>query len=290
MLYVLHGENDFAARRNLRVIIGAKKENAVLHRLTLDTATEEALMNVLASERDLFGTRLVVVLEELLATDFAKTILDYREMLAESKNLYIIFEKKLDSATVKKFEKTAKIQKFELPENDAALRRWITKEASARGIALSPAEIEGLTAFGEDLWAIDRAFEMKMLGGDIADADVAPNPFALADAVTSGDPRKAYAVYHKHLAAGVSAQELFWKLWWQAKVLVCVRAFEGASADVIKEKTGLHPFVIQKASRGVALLGPQKIESLLDSLFAAWRDARADTTDLSSHIERILLK
>lgn len=293
MLYVLHGDNDFTARRNLRAIIEAKKEGAALHRLTTETATEEALANLLASERDLFGTKLIAVFDGLLGGGFEKSLLAYRDTLAKSKNLYIIFEKKLDVAIVRKFEKTATLRKFDLPADDIALRRWIAKEASARGVALSSVEVEGLAALG-NLWAIDRALELKVLGGDIGGANFAPNPFELADALTSGDKRRAYAVYHKHLAAGISAQELFWKLWWQARVLMQVRVFDGALASpiggpaaVIKEKTGLHPFVIQKAMRSP--YSAEASAALLDSLFAAWRDARADNGDLSLNLEKILL-
>ncbi|MBI2038785.1 MAG: hypothetical protein HYT22_00675 [Candidatus Niyogibacteria bacterium] len=289
MLYVLYGENDFLSRRNLRAIVAAKKEGAALHRLTPDSATEETLANLLASERDLFGTKLVVVLDGLLGGDFEKTVLTYRETLAESKNLYILFEKKLDVATVRKFEKTATLRKFELPEDGAALQRWIAKEALTRNLALSANEIEGLAVLG-DPWAIDSALETRSLGGSIADKDAELSPFELADALSSGDLRRAYAVYHRHLAAGVSAQELFWKLWWQAKTLVQVASFNGASPAEIKEKTGLHPFVIGKALRGVTLLGADKVELLFDSLFAAWRDARAESgSDLSLHLEKILL-
>ncbi|MBI1957024.1 MAG: hypothetical protein HYS44_01005 [Candidatus Niyogibacteria bacterium] len=287
MLYLLYGGNDFAARRNLRAIVAAKKEGAALHRLTAETATEEVLANLLASERDLFGTKLVVVLDGLLGGEFEKTLLAYRDTLAESKNLYIIFEKKLDAATVRKFEKTATLRKFELPEDDTALRRWIAKEAGAKGLTLSVNEIEGLAALGDNLWAIDRALEMRSLGGSIADKDAELNPFELADALTSGDSCRAYAVYHRHLAFGISAQELFWKLWWQAKTLVQVASFNGAPSAVIKEKTGLHPFVIGKALR--APYSAETSAALLDSLFAAWRDARAESGDLSLYIEKVLL-
>lgn len=293
MLYLLYGDNDFAARRNLRAIVAAKKEGAAVHWLTSENATEEALANLLASERDLFGTKLVVVLDGLLgappAGGFEKTLLAYRDTLAESKNLYIIFERSLEKTLIKKFEKTAKIQEFELPADDAALRRWITKEADTKKVSLFENEITALVSMGDDLYAVDSALETKALGGEIIGADAAPNPFELADALTSGDLKRAYVIYHRQLGAGITAQELFWKLWWQAKVLAQVAALTGAPPATIKEKTGLHPFVIQKAMRGASLLGAAKVESLLDSLFAAWRDARADATDLSLHIEQLLL-
>ena len=142
---------------------------------------------------------------------------------------------------------------------------------------------------GDDLWALDRALEMKMLGGDITGAAATLNPFEFTEAFALRERYRAYALFHKNIAAGVKAQELFWKLWWQVKTLALVDAHRNESSAEIKQKTGLHPFVIQKAERALSRWRDGDVERLFDSLFAAWRDARLDAADLSLRIEKMVL-
>ncbi len=289
MLYLFYGDNTFAMRRNLRAVVDAKRAGAAVHQLNADRTSEEALADVLASERDLFGAKRIVVLDGFLASDLSERIFEYKDTLAASVNLYVLAEATVESAALKKLDGVAKMQEFELPADDAALHRWIGREAKTRGVLLAAEESEGLAALGDNLWAIDRALEIKLLGGEIAGAEASTNPFEFADAFATRDRRRVYILFHKHLAAGITAQELFWKLWWQARTLMIVAQNRALPPQELKQKTGFHPFVIQKAARALSRFHPDDVTRLLDSLFATWRDVRLDSVDLSLRVEKILL-
>ncbi len=85
------------------------------------------------------------------------------------------------------------------------------------------------------------------------------NIFSFTDALGSRDRKLAWVIFHKALRAGVSAEELFWKIVWLFKSIILVSSINGNQGDLVSRlKTS--PFVIKK-SRGFLKNYPE--ESLI---------------------------
>jgi DNA polymerase III delta subunit len=294
MLYLIYGKNTYLSRNKVREITGVlltKNKNAAFWRFTPDNADEEKLKQVLA-DQDLFGRKLVVLFEGLFEA-YPEFFLKNLKTAADSPNAYIILEEEMASRIVKKIGKYAqKIQEFgELDEKE--LKKWLSGEIQKRKLNLKPEEIRAIIDnSGGNLWALDRILEFKSLGADSEINNFNYNPFELADLFVKKKRREAYVCFHKNLAGGVAKQELFWKLWWQIKTVIAVSNYkkEGLNSFEIKQKTGFHPFVIQKASSALLNFNPKELEKIWDELFSIWIDSRIGISDLSQRLEYFLMK
>lgn len=294
MLYLIYGKNSYLSKNKVREITGAlsvKDKNAAFWRFTPDNADEEKLKQVLA-DQDLFGRKLIVVFEDLFEAQ-PEFFLKNLKTAAASANVYIILEEEMASGIVKKIKKYAqKVQEF--GELDAKeLKKWLSGEIQNRKLNLKEEEIKPLIKnSGGNLWAIDRVLELKSLGADSETNNFNYNPFELADLFVKKRRREAYVCFHRNLAGGIAVQELFWKLWWQIKTLLVVAGYkkDGLNPFEIKQKTGFHPFVVQKASAALLNFNRQELEKIWDELFSIWVDSRTGISDLSPRLEHLLLK
>ncbi len=294
MLYLIYGEDSYRARKNVREITANlvfRDPGAEIHRLTSENSNEEKIADLIAGQ-NLFGRKSAAVFDGLLEVH-ADFLTKRAQEMHESKNVYIILENKPDAKLVKKIskfaQKTLKLDKLSADKTKA----WIINEAKVRELALSEQEIGFLSSdFESNLWTISQVLELKSLGGEIDVRKFLYNPFGLTDLFTLKKRREAYKYFYADLANGVSAEEMFWKLWWQIKTLLAVSAEKqkGLNNFQIKSSTGLHPFVIQKSLSALSRFSKEELVKIWDELFALWRDSREGSADLESGLERLILK
>ncbi len=165
MIYFLHGEDKDKARHKaseLREALLKKKPDALLFKIGSENWSD-ALLDEKIESQGLFENKYIVFLDNVFENKEAKeSVLDRLSEIAESENVFIFLEGKVDKATLTKIEKKAeKLQAFDLKEGkvvkerfnifsmtDALGRRdkkqlWILyTEAQAEDIA--PEEIHGI--------------------------------------------------------------------------------------------------------------------------------------------------
>jgi len=293
MLYFIYGEDSYRARKNVREIIAnlcARDTNAEIRRLTPENSNEEKMADLIFGQ-NIFGQKSVVIFDGLLESSADFLTKRLKEM-ADSKNVYVVLEEKVESKLSKKIsklaQKTLKLDKLSPDET----KWWISKEAKEREIYLSAGEIDFFSKnFESDLWAASQALELKSLGGDIDVRKFLYNPFGLADLFAQKNRREAYKLFHKNISGGVTAEEMFWKIWWQIKTLLVVSSFKESGLDSfqIKSSSGLHPYVVQKSMAALLKFNRVELESIWDNLFTLWRDSRERSADLESGLERLIL-
>ncbi len=121
MFYFLYGTDSYKARKKLHELLelaGRKRPEAELFKITTENWSEGQFDELLIS-RGLFENKYTVVLDNLFERkDIKEYILDRLENLAESEQIFLGLESKVDAATVKKIEKSAKqVQEFSKIEN-----------------------------------------------------------------------------------------------------------------------------------------------------------------------------
>ncbi len=294
MLYFIYGEDSYRARKNARLIaenLTGRDAGADFYRLTSENTDEEKLKNIIYGQ-SLFGNKSVVVFDGLLESDLAKILISSAKDMSESRNVYVVLDGKTDAKTVKKISKFAQKSRDFKNLSGPETRRWILAEAESRGIDISPNDASFLSEnFRDNFWAIDQELELKKLGLDIGSKKFVYSPFELADLMASKKPREAYRSFYRNIAGGVSAEEMFWRLWSQTRALLTVSALKESGLDnfQIKANSGLHPYVAQKSMAALSKFNKVELESIWDSLFALWRDAKIGEADMESGLAFILL-
>ena len=110
MIYLFHGTDSAKVRAKAFQWVAAAKEkrpDASYVRLSTEAITEEALMEITASQ-GLFFSKMLVLLDDPFATaDSAELVLEHLDILAASENPIAILAPKLLAARVKKVEAKA---------------------------------------------------------------------------------------------------------------------------------------------------------------------------------------
>lgn len=114
-------------------------------------------------------------------------------------------------------------------------------------------------------------------------ADSGPNVFALADALGSREPFKAWSVYRQIIDVGVEPENILGTLFWQAKSMALAAGAKSAT------EAGLSPFVYTKAKRGAGNYSSEELGRLLSDLITLYHDGHRGRRDLELGTERLLL-
>lgn len=120
MLYVIHGTDTGKAREKTHVLMDAlqkKKPDAELFTLDTENYTPASFEELIGGQ-GLFERKYIVFLNTLFENKEAKElVLDKVKAVAESDNVFLLLEGKVDAKTVKKLEKhAAKIQSYDATE------------------------------------------------------------------------------------------------------------------------------------------------------------------------------
>jgi DNA polymerase III delta subunit len=135
--------------------------------------------------------------------------------------------------------------------------------------------------FGNTVKVILETEEIDVLGPQ---ARSEFNIFALTDAIGARKKRDAWVLYQKALLAGLSPDEVFFKLFWQFKTMLLASRTKTAQEAEMKD----YPY--SKAKGFLQNFKPGEVEKLLESLVAEYHQARRGEGEIETAVEKIILR
>lgn len=255
MLYLVFGKDTYRSRKKLKELedFFIKKNSRLgVYKVSADEFSSSDFEEFWRAN-NLFGNKNLVIGEGLFGDKVvADFLLKNLEKISSSENIFIFWEEELAESTLSSLKTAAeKIQKFE-PLSRKDLERWLSEKARERGFELAPSErAELVEKCGSDLWCLDGEVEKRSLAAVGSQnkervfkrqGKEEVNLFHLCDAFAQKNKRQLWLLFQRALLLGASAEEIFWKLWWQTKNLLLLKNLSpGRTA-----KSGLHPFVEKK--------------------------------------------
>ncbi len=109
------------------------------------------------------------------------------------------------------------------------------------------------------------------------------NIFALTDALGARDKKRAWVLYQQALAAGLSAEEIFFKIVWQVKSMLVALKTKSVG------ETDMKPFPYTKAKSFLKNFKPDELETLSLNLVVGYQKARRGEGEVETLTEKILL-
>lgn len=211
---------------------------------------EKEKLEELSRSNTLFGGKVVVVFNRIFDDkDVSRVVLDNLDGYATSKNIFIFYEEELDEGV------------FDLIKEKA-------KKVQKFNLPSSKGTEAG-------------RFNRKEYGGY--------NPFLICDAIGEKNKKKAWLVFQEALLAGVPAEEVFWKVWWQAKNLLLVKTLAGEGVKSLEKETGLHPFVIKKNIGFLKNFSFKELDNFSWKLVELYHNVRRGLADFEIGLEKILV-
>lgn len=110
------------------------------------------------------------------------------------------------------------------------------------------------------------------------------NIFRLTESLAARDRRLAWLLFHQALAAGFSAEEIFWKFVWQMKNLLLVKQMGNRPIKILK------PFVAEKVRRAASNFSAVELAKLSRSLLELYHRARRGQSEFDLGLEQIILE
>lgn len=110
------------------------------------------------------------------------------------------------------------------------------------------------------------------------------NIFALTDAVGARKKKEAWVLCQKALTAGLSAEEIFFKIVWQVKSMLL------ASKTKNVGETDMKPFPYSKAKSFLKNFKPGELETLSENLVIGYHQARRGVGEVETLVEKTILK
>ena len=109
------------------------------------------------------------------------------------------------------------------------------------------------------------------------------NIFALTDALGARQRREAWILYQKALGAGLSAEEIFFKIVWQVKSMLI------ASRTRNVGETEMKAFPYNKAKSFLKNFKSGELKKLSESLVVGYHRARRGEVEIETLVEKLLL-
>ncbi len=111
-----------------------------------------------------------------------------------------------------------------------------------------------------------------------------PSVFALTDAFTAGDRKRAWVTYRTLVESGVEPEEVHGALAWSVRGMVLAAKTKSAV------EAGMKDYPYRKAKSAVQKIGLPKAEALSAELVALYHNSRMGRGDLEDLVEIFLLK
>jgi DNA polymerase III gamma/tau subunit len=109
------------------------------------------------------------------------------------------------------------------------------------------------------------------------------NIFAFTDAFGKRNKRESWILYQKALAAGVSSEEIFFKIIWQIKTMLI--AFKTKNA----EEADMKPFPYNKAKSFLKNWKQEELENLSEKLVVGYHEIRRGKGEMETFVEKTIL-
>lgn len=254
MIYFIHGTDIDKAKTKARDLVDSlrkKKPDASFFKIDGDNWNPAAMEEYVGGQ-GLFENKFIILVDRVGEDkEHREQLVDAVPMMAESNNIFIILEGKLDKASLGKIEKKAeKTQEFALAGAGAG---------------------DGPTGGGKN---------GKGAGKGADDFNI----FALGDALGRRDKKQLWVLYRQAIDAGKSPEEIHGALFWQVKSIVI------ASRVASVGESGLAPFVYSKSKGFAGNFSPAELTRLFDDLISISHDARRGMHELEVALERVLLE
>jgi DNA polymerase III delta subunit len=107
------------------------------------------------------------------------------------------------------------------------------------------------------------------------------NPFAIGDALANKNKARTWILFQQALLNGVSAEEIFYKIVWQIKMLLLAKK---------NATNGLNPFVAKKNLAAAKNFTEQDLEDCSFSLLKIYHDCRRGLEEFETGLEKFLVK
>ncbi len=110
------------------------------------------------------------------------------------------------------------------------------------------------------------------------------NIFALADAIGSRDPFKAWTIYRQAVDDGLESESILGTIFWQVKSMLLAAKAKTAS------ECGLSPFVFSKSKRYAANYSENELAKLSGDIISMYHNGHRGMNDLELATERMMLR
>lgn len=284
MLYLLHGEDTYRSREKLSKLVGVlaeKAEDGAVFKIdALNFNAHD--FEVMFRTDSLFFKKHIIVCERVMESDEGSSFFLKRAGdIAASSHVCVVWEENLPEDILRAIHKVAeKTQKFN-PLSPAKLKEWFKKESPNL-----PERVRDsiLKKCGGNAWCLKKESEKMELGGDEPDSGgkTDQSPFVVSDLVLARERLKAWVAFQKWILGGRDAAEMFWKVWWQMKVLMIVRRSP--------ENNGLHPYVARKAAAAGRSFNDDELRDFLWRMVKMYHEERLGKSNLSLEFEKFLLE
>lgn len=291
MIYFVFGEDSYRSKQKLEEIIdGYKKVHKSGLNLIYIDAKEESFRDFFSNFKisSMFAEKKLIILKNTFSSSgWHEDFLENIKSLEELKDIVVVYEDCLPDKRLKLFkvlQKRAKCQEFEklTPVN---LKKWVAEEFARNNTRISADAIDCLCSFVKnDLWRM--SCEIKKLSSYknegtverkdvelLVKPDIENDIFRTIDSLASGDKKQALSLLYKHLEAGDNPLYLLSMIAYQFRNLLIVKELSAGapsgsgSASGWQEKSGLHPFVIQKSSYLCSRFTMPKLKAVYHKVF-----------------------
>lgn len=275
MVIFLHGEDNYRSREKLKEIVSAYKQKNP-SQLSFQTIQGKDLdldrvRNFLETQSMFSEVKLLVVTDVYNAKkNIKRRLLDLFEKLGvfKSKHEVVVVYESCAPDKRTKFYKTltkkGKAQEFQHLKG-RGLKDWIKNKVKKRGLNIGPQACKTLMeAVGSNLWQMEQEVD-KLASYVLAQGGKEIKPKHVSQCVTPGietdifktidvlgqrNQKKALALLKKHLVKGESELKILGMFVFQFRNLLRIKDLlqRGTPYGKLKEKTGLHPFVVKKSA------------------------------------------
>ncbi|RLC37649.1 DNA polymerase III subunit delta [candidate division Kazan bacterium] len=286
MKYLIFGEDTYRSGKQISVmkqkfIDGYGRDNLVVKKgAELDGVNLE---NILFAQTLLGGDRLVVF-EDVLAQASDEVRQELTKIIQGElpNDLTVVFYEagKVDRRLLlfKVLNKSAKVEEFR-----PLAKRELVGEAKnmmvEKRVMLSDWQMSGLLERTSDLWQLHNELDklsafglgkpitneqFQQLVGSSADA----NTFALLDAISVADMPTANRILNQALRQGENEIRMLGSIAYQLRNLIRIKDMSesGVKPNIISQRAGIHPFVVQKTLSQIRHLSRRKIISAYQKL------------------------
>ncbi|OHA91570.1 MAG: hypothetical protein A2758_00465 [Candidatus Zambryskibacteria bacterium RIFCSPHIGHO2_01_FULL_49_18] len=109
------------------------------------------------------------------------------------------------------------------------------------------------------------------------------NIFALTDAIGRRNKREAWMIYRKALASGMVAEEIFYRIFWQIKIMLLASKTKSADEADIKV------FPYNKAKSNLKNFTTLELTNLSTNLVQGYHEIRRGNKEMETFLEKTIL-
>ena len=306
MIYFIYGQDAYRAKRKLdEMVLSYKKVRKSGLNLIYTNAKEVSFKEFYSQLKinSMFAEKKLVVLRNTFDNvKFQEEFLEKMKDIENTEDIVVIYQDEMPDKRTKFFkalQKNTKSQEFDLL-NPAELRKWVAQELGSAKI--NPDALDLLISFiGSDLWAmkneINKLINYKVKGviekKDIellVKPNIENNIFETIEAIASKNKKLALALLHKYFDEGETPLRLLVMITYQFKNLLIIKELQDSKKpyNIVVKKSGLHPFVAQKAYYMSQQFSMEKLKKIYRNIFQVDSDIKTGKIEAETALDLLL--